>query len=1026
MNVFDVLTRLRGWALLSFFVVGFGASRLQAQVTNETISTGSFIINMGILPQTDANALRPYGLIYALLRNHNVPIKWVINPGKVRDGVDFSHNGVSYRGGTFIIPAEFRTTAVNNTINSWVSSGVQGANTVSEITVPVYGTIRSFPRWALNPEKTDISTPYLQAAGLPNNAYYVRPTSQLGACDDIFLVPHDDAISSTNLDNWNNVHRGYIWIGCKSGSVMENNIARFLSTTGVTGDGSSWGSPSVTYGFNDEPPMQFLGNTAHQQTQANGANRSYTPNAAWRPTTRRLIHITNSNRSAMVYGPAFGNTNRGWVMMSGGHDYNKDITSSGNRIALIRAMLNFSYMSVLQKSRTVTMTIPSPLVAGVPNSLSFTVDPPIGGLSTQWSSSCGGTFSPNTTSASVSFTPPANATNCVVTVTATDNCGRVSFDSRQVPVSCVLDVQRTVVPVSCFGGSNGAINMTISGAAGPYSWNWTRVSPVGSGSGSGTSITGLSAGTYNVTVSSPSGCTQSFSILVGQPNAIVATATPTAVQCFGQSTGAVNLTVNGGTPGYMYSWTRTSGGFTASTQNLTGLSAGTYNVTITDSRSCTATASAVVSQPTALSVSLHAKTDVNCTGGSTGTINISTSGGTPNYTYLWNDGAMTQNRTGLSAGTYSVTVRDVNNCTAVLSGISINSIENTTLSLQSTNISCAGGSNGSIQLTATGVAPFNVSWSGPSSGNPAGNEIAATGGSYTIPNLVAGTYTLTVTDANGCVSTRSRILTAPAVLAATAAATNISCFGQTGSISLAVNGGTPNYSYSWTGPGGFTASSRDLVGLAGIGTYNVTVTDQNGCTATASALVSGPTSALSLSFASDIGRVTCSSGSDGFILMATSGGTAPYSYLWSNGATVEDPTGLSAGTYTVTVTDANGCQVTESRTVGQPAPLVLAFVKTDPTCPPPSSGDGTITLTVTGGNTSIPPLGPPPNPYTFAWTTVGGSGLNPTSKDQTGLSAGTYSVTVTDLRGCTATLSVTLVNQNTVPTPPPAIIINNN
>jgi hypothetical protein len=373
-----------------------------------------------------------------------------------------------------------------------------------------------------------------------------------------------------------------------------------------------------------------------------------------------------------------------------------------------------------------------------------------------------------------------------------------------------------------------------------------------------------------------------------------------------------------------------------------------------------------------------------------------------------------------------VTVRDANNCTAELTGITINNIESTVLSLQSTNILCNGGSTGSIQVTATGVAPFNVSWTGPSTGNPAGNEIAASGGSYTIPNLAVGTYTLTVTDANGCVSTRSRTLTTPAALTATATASNILCFGQTGSISLAVNGGTPNYSYSWTGPGGFTASSRDLVGLAGIGTYNVTVTDQNGCTAMASASVSGPTSALSLSFASDIGRVTCSGGSDGFILMATSGGTAPYSYLWSNGAIVEDPTGLSAGTYTVTVTDANGCQVTESRTVGQPAPLVLTLVKTDPTCPPPSTGDGTITLTVTGGNTSIPPLGPPPNPYTFAWTTSDGAGLVAGAKDQSALSPGTYTVVVTDLRGCTATLTTTLVNQNVVPTPPPTINISNN
>ena len=1274
MKPFSVQTRLSGIVFFLFFLLISSICRVHGQTTTETLSAGSFIINMGVLPQTDGNALRPYGLIYALLRNHNVPIKWVINPTKGRDGVDFTHNGVSYRGGTFIIPAEFRTAAVNATISSWIGQGVVGANTVSAITVPVYDTIRSFPRWALNPEKTDISSSYLRQAGLPTTSYYVRQTRDLGACDDIFLVPHDDNISGTNLSNWNNVHRGYIWIGCKAGSVMENSGAAFLSTTGVNGEGSSWGNPSVTYGFNNEPPMQFMGSTAHIQTQANGANRSYTPRASWRPTTRQLIHITNSTRSAMVYGPGFGDANRGWVMISGGHDYNKDVSSAGNRIAVIRAMLNFSYMSVLQKSRTVTMTIPSPLIGGVSNTLSHTVSPAIAGLSTQWSSSCGGTFSPNATSATVSFTPPVSATNCIVTVQVSDNCGRVSFDSRQVPVSCVLNIQRTAVGVSCFGGNNGAINMTISGASGPYSWSWSRVSPMGSGNGTGTSITGLSAGTYNVTVNSASGCTAGFSILVGQPNSLLASASASSIACFGQSTGSVNLTVNGGSPPYTYSWTRTGGGFSASTQNLTGLTAGTYNVTVTDGNSCTTTASAVVTGPSsALSASVLSTTDINCAGGNTGAINLSVSGGTSPYTYLWSDGATTQNRTGLSAGTYSVTVRDANNCTRELSGITINSLSATTIALQSSNISCFGGGNGSIQLTATGVSPFNIAWTGPSSGNPAGNEITVSGGSFTIPSLVAGTYTLTVTDGNGCVSTRSRTLTSPAALTATATGGDFLCFGDGGSVNLAVNGGSPPYTYSWTRTGGgFSASTQNLTGLTA-GTYNVTVTDGNSCTTTASAVVTGPSSALSASVLSttDINcaggntgainlsvsggtspytylwsdgattqnrtglsagtysvtvrdannctrelsgitinslsattialqssniscfgggngsiqltatgvspfniawtgpssgnpagneitvsggsftipslvagtytltvtdgngcvstrsrtltspaaltatatggdflcfgdggavnltvsggtspytyswtrsgggfsastqnltgltadtynviitdangctasgsavvsgpgsalsasvlsttDVACSGGSTGAINLTTSGGTSPYTYLWSNGATTASLTGLSAGAYSVRVTDANGCIVTTSTSITQPPVLSLSMNKSDPTCPPgaisPVNSDGTITLTVSGGRTTDSLGNPVASPYTYAWTTLDGSGLTPTAKDQTSLRVGTYSVTVTDLNGCTATLTVTLLNQNTLPSPPPTIIINNN
>jgi hypothetical protein len=218
-------------------LIGGGISLTAYAQTNETISSGSFIVNMGITPQNDGNGIKPYGMLYDLLLNYQVPIKWVINPSKGRDGIDFSHNGTDYRGGTFIIPAEFRDATVNGRISSWQGQGVVGNTSVSAITVPVYGTIKSAPRWAINPDKPDIVIPYIQAAGIPSSAYTVKAASALGVCDDIYLIPHDDNISSANLANWNDVHRGYIWVGCKSGSVMENTVANFLSNSGLTGIG---------------------------------------------------------------------------------------------------------------------------------------------------------------------------------------------------------------------------------------------------------------------------------------------------------------------------------------------------------------------------------------------------------------------------------------------------------------------------------------------------------------------------------------------------------------------------------------------------------------------------------------------------------------------------------------------------------------------------------------------------------------------------------------------------------------------
>lgn len=738
------------WCLL----IACGIS-LTASAQTETISAGSFIVNMGITPQNDGNGLKAYGMLHQLLRDYQVPIKWVIEPSKGRDGVDFSHNGTDYRGGTFIIPAEFRTGAVDGVISNWQGQGVVVNTSVSDITVPVYGTIKSPPRWAINPDKPEIVIPYLQAAGIPSNFYYVKAASDLGVCDDVYLIPHDDNISSANLENWNDVHRGYIWVGCKSGSVMENNVANFLSNSGLTGIGGSWGNPSVSYDFNADPPMQFMGNTAHQQNQANGANRSY--DGSWRGSTKKLIYISGQERSAVVYGPAFGNTNRGYVMISGGHDYNKNITSGPNRVALIRAMLNFSYMAMVQKSVAVTVNIPATIPGGTGTVLSYSLNPPGGSYTTEWMASCGGTFSPNANSATVTYTPPANVTSCVISVRLTDACGRVIFDSKQVEVGCVLNVTPTVTAVSCNGGTNGAINMSITGGSAPYSYNWSRVSPAGTGSGTGNSITGLSAGTYNVTVTSPAGCSTTFSSLVNQPNVLTATATAVNAACVGQ-TGAVNLVVNGGTPGYTYSWTGPSG-FTATTQNLSNRPAGTYNVTVTDSRGCTATASATITAPAStVEIILTSITDVSCNGGTNGSINITASGGTPGYTYSWNNGSTSEDRTGLAAGTYSVTVTDANGCTATLSA-TITQPAALTLSTTSTNPTCPPSANppvnsdGAINLTVSGgTGPFTYAWTtvGGAGLNPTAED--QTG-------LTAGTYNVTVTDARGCTAMRTVILT---------------------------------------------------------------------------------------------------------------------------------------------------------------------------------------------------------------------------------------------------------------------------
>ena len=219
------------------FVPVFFLLSLTVSAQTETLSTGSFIINMGATnPNTIANGLKPYGLVYDLLRNYYVPIKWVINQTKVKDGVDFIYNGVQYKGGTFIIPAEYRTATVNNRITYWTGLGVVGTTTTSPLTVDVYNTLKSAPRWTLDAQNGAIAEVYLINAGITNTAfpgaYNWKLPGGLDCCDDFFVMPHADptwntstgAIGHGRLLIWNKDCLGSIWTGCHAGSALSNMV----------------------------------------------------------------------------------------------------------------------------------------------------------------------------------------------------------------------------------------------------------------------------------------------------------------------------------------------------------------------------------------------------------------------------------------------------------------------------------------------------------------------------------------------------------------------------------------------------------------------------------------------------------------------------------------------------------------------------------------------------------------------------------------------------------------------------------
>lgn len=370
------------------------------------------------------------------------------------------------------------------------------------------------------------------------------------------------------------------------------------------------------------------------------------------------------------------------------------------------------------------------------------------------------------------------------------------------------------------------------------------------------------------------------------------------------------------------------------------------------------------------SASITKTTHVLCFEGSTGSVNLTVTGGKPAYSFAWSNGSTSEDLAGVGAGTYNVVVTDANGCIANASTTVNQPASAVSASATATDVKCFEGMTGSVNLTVSGgTGNYTFAWDNGST-------------SEDLSGVAAGTYNVMVTDANGCKGSASATVNQPSsALSASASATDVKCFGgMTGSVDLTVAGGTSGYSFAWDNG----STSEDLSGVAA-GTYNVEVTDANGCKTNATATVNGPSAALQGS-AITTKNVNCFGGSNGMIDLTVTGGTAGYSFAWDNGATTEDLSGLVAGTYSVTITDANGCTTTASSEVTQPAVLTLGGTTTPVSA---CECNGTAALTISGGT----------EPYSYAWSngTTGVSTL-------TGICKGTSaSVTVTDANGCTAT-----------------------
>lgn len=439
------------------------------------------------------------------------------------------------------------------------------------------------------------------------------------------------------------------------------------------------------------------------------------------------------------------------------------------------------------------------------------------------------------------------------------------------------------------------------------------------------------------------------------------------VTCFGFTNGSAALTPDGVNPPYLYS----IGAVSNSNGLFTDLAAGNYVATITDQSGCSVEKVVVINSPTALNVIATLTDSVNCFGGNNGILSAIGSGGTGNLDFLWNDisGQTTAIATGLSAGNYSVTITDDNGCSQTATA-QVFQPDALLTNSNFTNPACFGGQTGDATLQVSGgTGPYTALWTGGLQG------LSQTG-------LLAGNYSATISDANGCTSTEDMTLTEPPVLNATTDVSPVICFGETNGSSTAIpTGGTTPYTFIWSDPAG---QSTPIAGTLAAGNYTVTITDDHGCTQTANATITQPPA---ISLATSGTDALCFGQNNGTATVNASGGTGTLGYSWNDPANQQTATAtlLAAGTYTVTVTDQNLCTQEKTLSIGQPLALQSTLTPHHVGCSGQASGGADIVAT--GGT----------GPYNFLWST---GEITPSI---TGLTPGNVTVTITDAQGCSKT-----------------------
>ena len=552
------------------------------------------------------------------------------------------------------------------------------------------------------------------------------------------------------------------------------------------------------------------------------------------------------------------------------------------------------------------------------------------------------------------------------------------------PAALVINLI-TTRNVSCFGGNNGLLRISVSNGTRPYTYNWSNGSTADS-------AVNLIAGNYYVIVTDSNGCTLSDTFTITQPALLTGTISKVNILCHGANTGTATITASGGTTPYSYLWNDVSAQTTATAINLV---AGTYRVTITDRLGCIYIDSITITEPDSLVLS-QTHINISCFSGNNGQINGTATGGVLPYQYniggAWQASGIFTN---LIAGTYTLTVRDFNGCTTNTVITLTQPLRIIPTIITNTPTSCYGGNDGSIVIGYTnGFSPYQYSL----------NNISYQTAN-TFSGLVAGNYRAYVQDSLGCIDSINFTITQPASMIIDVVLTHNKCHDDaTGIITISPRGGTSPYNYSIDGGTTFVGTNSFSGLLSGV--YTIVVSDFKNCTATTTVTLNNPT-LLTLD-ATGV-EVQCWDSENGKIFNVASGGTLPYqTYEYSQNGIVYNSNGINAnmsnlpaGFYYVKVTDANGCIATDTTTIGRPPIDTFAFTIDSTTCYGAQYLDGSILVTA---------LANPP----YTWTIDGGPSQN--FGIFYGLGAGNHLIIATNSNGCIDSLI------QFVPFPPPVVV----